>query len=59
LSSGKATVQSLASHSLVDTNDEVVPTRVKPVGSVDSVQPDGWTHIFPHASVTVIALERK
>jgi alpha-N-arabinofuranosidase len=59
LATPKATMQTLASHSLVDTNDEIAPTRVKPIGSVESVQPDGWTHIFPHASVTVIALERK
>lgn len=54
-----ADVRTLSSHSLADANDEVFPTRVKPAESVETVEPNGWTHIFPHASVTVISLSRK
>jgi alpha-N-arabinofuranosidase len=53
-----ATVHELSASSIADGNDEVFPTRVKPVDSVEAVQPEGWTHAFPHASVTVIALHR-
>jgi hypothetical protein len=38
---------------------EVNPTRVIPVESIETAQKDGWSHIFPHASVTVISFERK
>jgi alpha-N-arabinofuranosidase len=53
-----ATVHTLSASNLADGNDEVFPTRVKPMDSVEVVQPEGWTHVFPHASVTVIALHR-
>ena len=53
-----ATVRTLSSHALTDGNDEVLPDRVVPVDSVESVQPNGWTHTFRHASVTVISIER-
>lgn len=49
----------LSAPNLADANDEVAPDRVKPVDSVEVVQPDGWTHTFRHASVTVISLDRK
>ena len=49
-------VHTLSSPSLTDSNDEVTPTRVKTVDSEEDVQADGWTHTFPHASVTVISL---
>jgi len=58
-STSAATVHLLGSGSLTDANDEVVPGRVKPVDSVETVQPQGWTHTFPHASVTVITLNSK
>jgi alpha-N-arabinofuranosidase len=51
-----AAVHTLSSASLTDSNDEVTPTRVKTVDSEEHVQADGWTHTFPHASVTVISL---
>jgi len=54
-----AAVHTLSSHSIADVNDEVSPTRVKPVDSVEAVEANGWIHIFPHASVTVISLSRK
>jgi len=54
-----ATLQTLSASSLTDANDEVSPNRVKPIDSVEAVQPEGWLHIFPHASVTVISVERK
>jgi alpha-N-arabinofuranosidase len=53
-----AAVRTLSSRSLTDANDELFPTRVKPVDNVEAVQSDGWIHIFPHASVTVISLHR-
>ncbi len=53
-----AAVHTLSSRSLTDANDELFPTRVKPVDNVEAVQPGGWIHIFPHASVTVISLHR-
>jgi alpha-N-arabinofuranosidase len=56
---GTAAIHTLRSRSLADANDEVLPTRVKPAESVEPVEPNGWTHIFPHASVTVISLSRK
>ena len=54
-----ATVHTLSAHALTDANDEVVPNRVVPVDSVEAVQPEGWKHTFPRASVTVIAVDRK
>jgi alpha-N-arabinofuranosidase len=54
-----AALQTLRSHSLADVNDEVSPTRVKPAESVETIAPNGWTHIFPQSSVTVISLSRK
>ena len=54
-----AAVHVLRSRSLTDSNDEMVPTRVKPVDSVETVRPDRWSHTFPHASVTVISIDHK
>ena len=53
-----ATVHTLNSPSITDSNDEVSPTRVKPVDSEEAIQAEGWTHSFPHASVTVISVHR-
>jgi alpha-N-arabinofuranosidase len=53
-----AAVHTLSSCSLTDANDELFPTRVKPVDSVEAIQPDGWIHTFPHSSVTVLSLHR-
>ncbi len=54
-----ATIHALSSSSLADGNNEVSPQRVVPVDSVESVGPNGWTHTFRHASVTVLSVERK
>ena len=54
-----ATVHVLTSASLTDANDEMTPSRVIPKDSAEAVQPGGWTHSFPHASVTVISLNRR
>lgn len=54
-----AAAHTLSSSSLADANDELSPTRVKPVDSIEAVEPVGWTHTFPHASVTVISLNRQ
>ena len=53
-----AKVHLLSSRSLADANDEMSPTRVRQADSEEAVQAGGWTHIFPHASVTVISLHR-
>jgi len=54
-----AKVETLSAENLTDANDEVAPTRVTPVSSVEEMQPDGWLHTFPRTSVTVISLERR
>jgi len=54
-----ATVESLRSNSLNDENDEVNPEKVQAVRSTEEIPVDGWSHVFPHASVTVISIERK
>jgi alpha-N-arabinofuranosidase len=53
-----ADIHTLAARSLTEVNDEVVPARVKPVDGLETVQPGGWVHTFPHASVTLIVLHR-
>ena len=54
-----AAVHLLTSASISDANDEVNPTNVEPVDSSEAVPAGGWSHIFPHASVTVISIDRK
>lgn len=54
-----AKVQLLSSDALSDANDEIDPERVTTVESTEPIGAGGWSHIFPHASVTVISLERK
>jgi alpha-L-arabinofuranosidase len=54
-----AKVQVLSSDALSDVNDEVDPERVQPVENSEPVQHDALSHIFPHASVTVVSIERK
>lgn len=39
------------------TIEEVTPARVKTVDTQEQVRAGGWTHTFPHASVTVISLQ--
>jgi alpha-N-arabinofuranosidase len=51
-----AYVQTLSSSSLSDGNDELDPTRVAPKESSEAVQSGGWSHVFPHSSVTVISV---
>ncbi len=53
-----ATVHTLSSPSLTDSNSEVSPTLVKPTNSTEAVHLGGWIHTFPRASVTVISLDR-
>ena len=55
----EAKVSVLDSSSLSDSNDEESPDKVQPVESQETIRPDGWTHIFPHGSVTVISFKRK
>lgn len=55
----KAQVQVLHADNIADANDEIEPERVQPVESSEAVKPSGWPHTFPHASVTVISLDRK
>ena len=54
-----ATVQTLSSASLTDRNDEAEPMRVAPIDSTEQIPADGWTHVFPKASVTVISIDRR
>jgi alpha-N-arabinofuranosidase len=54
-----AKVQLLSSDAISDANDEIDPERVTTSESSDAIAGSGWTHVFPHASVTVITLERK
>ena len=52
--SRSATVQTLAAESIYQANDEMEPEAVVPVRKTVAVQPDGFVHTFPAASVTVI-----
>jgi len=52
--SRSATVQTLAAESIYQANDEMEPEAVIPVRKTVAVQPDGFVHTFPAASVTVI-----
>jgi alpha-L-arabinofuranosidase len=54
-----ASVQVVSSRFLTDSNDEVMPTRVRQLDTEETSQAEGWTHIFPHGSVSVIVLHRK
>ena len=55
----KATVHTLTSTAITDVNDEDSPTHVTPFDSVETIPSKGWAHTFPHASVTVISVDRK
>jgi len=59
IASQTGAVHTLSAHALTDVNDEVSPDRIKPEDSFETVQPDGWSHTFHHAGVTVISLHRK
>jgi alpha-N-arabinofuranosidase len=54
-----AKVNVLSSSSLADSNDEVSPDKVQPTERRETIGSEGWTHVFPHGSVTVISLKRK
>lgn len=54
-----AKVEVLTSDALTDSNDEIDPDRVQPTDSNETIPSAGWSHTFPHASVTVISMERK
>lgn len=54
-----AQVYLVNSRFLTDVNDEVMPARVRQAENEEEVKPGGWTHTFPHGSVTVIALRRQ
>jgi alpha-N-arabinofuranosidase len=56
---GTASLHMLGGRSVADANDETAPTRVKPVDTVETIQPADWLHTFPHASVTVVSLTQK
>jgi alpha-N-arabinofuranosidase len=49
-------VHTVSGKSLSDGNDEMVPNRVVPMDSVETAKKDGWTHVFPHESVTVLSV---
>jgi len=54
-----ATVQSLSSAAIADVNDEVNPDKIEPVDRSEAADVTGWSHVFPHASVTVISMDRR
>lgn len=54
-----ASVQTLSSSSLSDRNDESAPTKVTPTASTEPIAGDNWAHVFSHASVTVISVDRR
>jgi alpha-N-arabinofuranosidase len=54
-----AAVHLLSATSINDANDEMNPLSIEPVDTAEAVQPAGWSHVFPHASVTVISIDRK
>ena len=58
-STQNANVTVLSASSLADGNDEVSPEKVQPSESRETIRPDGWSHVFPHGSVTVISVKRK
>ena len=54
-----ASVHLLSSASINDVNDEINPENVEPVDTTEANPSTGWSHVFPHESVTVIAIDRK
>jgi len=54
-----ASVHLLSSESISDGNDEVAPAKVEPVEGTETLSPEGWSHVFPHSSVTVISIDGK
>ena len=54
-----AAVSMVTSRFLTDANDEVIPTRVHETDTEEAMQPGGWTHVFPHGSVTVLTLHQR
>lgn len=54
-----AVVSVLHSASLADKNDEESPGRVTPETGKEQIPGDKWTHVFPRASVTVLAIDRR
>jgi alpha-N-arabinofuranosidase len=59
VSESAATVRLLSSRFITDSNDEIMPTRVRQQQTEETIQAEGWTHTFLHSSVTVISLHRK
>ena len=57
--SAEAQVQTLRADTLEEGNDEDEPDRVVPVRSAESFRAGALRHVFPHESVTVIALHRR
>jgi alpha-L-arabinofuranosidase len=55
----EAEVNVLSSSFLTDSNDEISPTHIAPTESREAIRPEGWSHVFPHGSVTVIAFMHK
>lgn len=55
----EAKIAVLTAKDLNDGNDEVEPERVVAMASSESVPASGWTHVFPRASVSVIALQHR
>ncbi len=56
---GLAKLQTLDAGSVYDGNDEEEPEHVVPAESTEHVSRGGFTHVFPHESVTVISLHKR
>lgn len=54
----KAEVKVVDASALTDQNDESEPTRIIDQDTSETIPASGWTHVFPHASVTVITLRQ-
>jgi alpha-N-arabinofuranosidase len=50
-------VHTLSGTSLSEANDEIVPNRITPLDTVETIQSKGWNHIFPHESVTALSIK--
>jgi alpha-L-arabinofuranosidase len=54
----KVRIQTLASESIYNSNDEMEPDAVRPVETAEHEKGDSLSHVFPHSSVTVIELRK-
>ena len=56
---GEAEIQTLNAASIYEKNDEDKPEHIVPTSTTERIGRGGFTHVFPHESVTVIRIRRK